>query len=49
MAYYLMTLLIKKKKPKAELIKKCNVYYAAGQLSDEEYTALMEIINAMED
>lgn len=49
MGYRLMTALIKGgRKTKAQLTKMANVYYAAGQLSDEEYTEIMEIINAME-
>lgn len=47
MAYNLMKALIRKKKSKDELTKKANVYYAAGQLYDEEYTEIMELINAM--
>ena len=48
MAYTLMMSLIKRgKQTKAQLTKKANVYYAAGQLNDEEYTEIMEIINAM--
>lgn len=47
MACNLMKALIRKKKSKDELTKKANVYYAAEQLSDEEYTEIMELINAM--
>lgn len=48
MAYKLMMALIKKgKTSKEELTKKANVYYAAGQLSDDEYAEIMEIINEM--
>lgn len=48
MAYKLMLTLIKKgRETKATLTKKANVYYAAGQLSDEEYTEIMEIVKEM--
>lgn len=48
MGYNLMKLLIKGgKKTKAELVKKANVFYAAGQLSDEEYMEIMELVNAI--
>ena len=48
MAYNLMKILIKGgKKSAAELTKKANVYYAAGQLSDEEYTEIMALIEAV--
>ena len=47
MAYKLMIALINGgKKTEAELTKKANVYYAAGQLSDEEYTEIMEMIES---
>lgn len=48
MAYKLMKILIKNpKKTKEKLTKMANVYYAAGQLNDEEYSEIMELINAM--
>lgn len=48
MAYNLMLSLIKRnKKTKAQLTKMANVYVAAGQLTEEEYMELMELINAM--
>ena len=48
MAYSLMKTLIKgKKKTAAQLTKMANVYYAAGQLNDEEYMEVMELIAAM--
>lgn len=48
MGYNLLMSLIKKgKKTQAQLTKMANVYYAAGQLSDDEYMEVMELINAM--
>lgn len=48
MAYKLMKILIKNpKKTKEQLTKMVNVYYAARQLTDEEYTEIMELINAI--
>lgn len=48
MAYNLMLSLIKRgKKTKAQLTKMANVYVAAGQLTEEEYMEVMELINAM--
>ena len=48
MAYNLLKAVIKsKKKTKAELTKIANVYLLAGQLSEEEYLEIMELINAM--
>lgn len=47
MAYKLMKALINMRKPVEELTRKCNVYYAAGQLTDDQYAELMGIINAM--
>ena len=48
MAYKLMKILIKnQKKTKEQLAKMANVYYAAGQLTAEEYSEIMELINAM--
>lgn len=48
MAYNLMKVLINgKKKTKARLTKMANVYYAASQLTDEEYAEIMEMIEAM--
>lgn len=45
MAYKLMKILIKNsKKTKEQLTKMANVYYAAGQLTDEEYTEVMGLI-----
>lgn len=50
MGYNLMKALIRaNRKTKAQLTKYANVYYAAGQLSDEEYMEVMELINAMEE
>lgn len=49
MAYNLMVALIKGgKKTKAYLTTRANVFFAAGQLSPEEYEEIMELINAME-
>lgn len=45
MAYDLMKKLIAKGKSREELIRKCDKYYACDQLTDDEYTELMEIIN----
>lgn len=48
MAYKLMKILIKNpKKTKEELTKIANVYYAAGQLTAEEYSEIIELINAL--
>lgn len=48
MAYALMITQIKRgKMSKAELTKKANVFYMAGQLSDEEYTEIMKLIDEM--
>lgn len=48
MAYNLMKILIKgKKKTKAQLTKMANVYFAAGQLNEDEYMEIMELIEAM--
>lgn len=48
MAYSLMIGQIKRgKMSKAELTKKANVFYMAGQLSDEEYTEIIGLINEM--
>lgn len=45
MGYNLMKALIKGgKKTTAQLTKYANVYYAAGQLSEEEYMEIMELI-----
>ena len=42
MAYNLLLALIRgNRKPKEELVKKANVFYAAGQLTDEQYTEIM--------
>lgn len=50
MAYNLMKSLIKnKKKTKAQLVKMANVYFAAGQLNEEEYMEIMELIDAVEE
>lgn len=50
MAYNLMISLIKRgKQTKAQLTKKANVYYAAEQLNDDEYTEIMELIGAIEE
>lgn len=52
MGYTLMKSLIanqaKNKKTKAQLTKMANVYFAAGQLKEEEYMEIMELINALE-
>jgi hypothetical protein len=46
MAYKLMkTLINRATQTKEQLTKKANVYYAAGQLSDDEYTEIIEILN----
>lgn len=48
MGYTLLKPLINKgKKTKAQLTKMANVYFAAGQLTEEEYMEVMELINAM--
>ena len=48
MAYKLMKILIKNpKKTKEQLANMANVYYAAVQLTAEEYSEIMELINAM--
>lgn len=48
MAYNLLKALIKKgTQSAAALTKKANVYFAAGQLTDEEYTEIVELIEAM--
>lgn len=53
MAYSLMKILINKlksgkgKETKATLSKKANVYYAASQLSDDEYSEVMEMISEL--
>lgn len=48
MAYNLMLSLIKRgKKTKAQLAKMANVYVAAGQLTEEEYMEVMELVNSM--
>lgn len=50
MAYNLMMSLIKGgKKTKKYLTTRANVFFAAGQLEPEQYTELMELINAMEE
>lgn len=49
MAYNLMMSLIRKgKQTKAQLTKKANVYVAAGQLTEDEYLEVMELVNAMD-
>lgn len=49
MAYNLLKAQIARgKMTKANLTKKANVFYMAGQLSDDEYTEIMELINAMD-
>ena len=41
-----MKILVKNhKKTTEELTKKANVFYAAGQLTDKEYTEVMKLIN----
>ena len=48
MGYNLLMALIKRgNKSKAQLAKMANVYFAAGQLTEEEYMEVMELINAM--
>lgn len=48
MAYKLLKSQIQKRRmSKEELTKKANVYYMAGQLTDNEYTEIMELIDAM--
>lgn len=45
MAYDLMKQLIRiHKKSKKDLIKKANMYYAADQLTDEQYAEIMQMI-----
>lgn len=47
--YNLMMNVIKRGKlSKEELTKKANVFYVAGQLTDEEYTEIMQLINDMQ-
>lgn len=49
MGYTLMKALINNRKhTKERLTTMANVYYAAGQLNDEQYMEVMELINAME-
>lgn len=49
MAYNLMLGLIRRgKKTKAQLAKMANVYVAAGQLTEDEYMEVMELVNALE-
>jgi predicted transcriptional regulator len=46
MAYKLMKTLIKRPNADKEVLtKKANVYYAAGQLTDEQYQEIMDLIN----
>ena len=48
MAYKLVKQLIKNgRKTKTELLNYCDVYYAAGRLTNEEYTELINEIEAM--
>lgn len=48
MGYSLLKSLINRgKKTKAELTRLANVYVAAGQLSQDEYMEIMELINEM--
>lgn len=45
MAYKLMKKLIPSgRKSKEELLNMCDVYYAAGRLTDEEYSELVSLI-----
>lgn len=45
MAYKLMKKLIAAgRKSKEELLNMCDVYYAAGRLTDDEYSELVELI-----
>ena len=45
MAYKLMKILVKNpKKTQEQLTKMANVYYAVGQLTDEEYTEVIGLI-----
>ena len=45
MAYKLMKKLIAAgRQSKEELLNKCDVYYAAGRLTDKEYSELVELI-----
>lgn len=45
MAYKLMIKLIANgKTPKEELLNKADVYYAAGRLTDEQYTEVVRLI-----
>lgn len=47
--YNLMMNVIKRGKlSKEELTKKANVFYMAGQLTDEEYMEIMQLINDMQ-
>ena len=45
----MLNLINKGKKTKERLATMANVYYAAGQLSDEEYTDIIGKIDAMEN
>lgn len=50
MAYKLVKQLIKLgRKSKVELLNYCDVYYAAGRLTDEEYTELVAEIEAINE
>lgn len=45
MAYKIMkSLIANSKKTKEELLNMADVYYAAGRLSDEQYTELVELM-----
>ena len=48
--YEMMKTQIKRKRySKERFTRMANVFYMAGQLSDEEYAELIELINQMED
>ncbi len=48
--YEMMKTQIKRKRySKERFTQMANVFYMAGQLSDEEYAELIELINQMED
>lgn len=50
MAYNLLKSVIKTgKKTKAQLTRLANVYLMAGQLTEDEYMEIMELINAMQE
>lgn len=50
MAYKIMkNLIVNGSKPKEELLNMADVYYAAGRLTDNEYTEIIGLIGTDED